>query len=138
MKPNDLSIDEIFIGQEYTFDHTFQEEDVLHFAKISGDHNPLHIDKKYAEHTMFGKRLVHGLLIGSLCSRLVGMHLPGKRCLYVSQNFSFKNPLFIDEKVTVCGRVVKKSNSTGLVYLKIDILRDSDIIIRGDAVVKII
>jgi acyl dehydratase len=65
---------------------TFAAEDVAAFAAISGDFSPLHMDDEYARGTEFGGRVVHGLLVGSLFSQLVGMHLPGKQALYLGQD----------------------------------------------------
>lgn len=114
MEPKDLSLNDINIGDTVSFIRVFTEKDVKDFTKLSGDENPLHTDENYASKTKFGQKLVHGMLVGSLCSTLVGMYMPGKRCLYLDQTLSFKNPVFINDKLTVAGKVLSKSISTGI------------------------
>ena len=138
MKPKNLSIDDINIGDSASFDRIFTESNVKLFSKLSGDMNPLHIDKRYAKTTKFKHRIVHGMLVGSLCSTLVGMYLPGKKCLYLGQILWFKKPIFIGETVTVRGIVVSKSVSTGIIKISISIMRGADEVTSGEAVVQVL
>jgi 3-hydroxybutyryl-CoA dehydratase len=103
----------------FSFTRVFTSEDVLTFAKLSGDTNPLHIDEEYARTTKFKKPLVHGMLVASLCSRFVGMYIPGKRCLYIKQTLSFKNPVFVNDELVVTGRVTNVSVSTRIIEVNI-------------------
>ena len=68
MEPKDLSLNDINIGDTVSFIRVFTEKDVKDFTKLSGDENPLHTDENYASKTKFGQKLVHGMLVGSLCS----------------------------------------------------------------------
>src|SRR5438309_2076400 len=65
------------IGTQATLSRTITEDDILLFALVSGDHNPIHLDAEYAEKTLFGKRIAHGFLIGSLISAVLGNDMPG-------------------------------------------------------------
>lgn len=138
MKPKEFSINEIKVGDSASFSRVFTEKDVEDFAKLSGDMNPLHTDENYASKTKFKKKLVHGMLVGSLCSALVGMHIPGKRCLYLSQTLYFKNPVYINDKVTVYGVVKSKSVSTGILEISISIKKGDEIAVEGEAHVQLI
>lgn len=109
------------IGDSASFERTIVESDVLEFARLSGDNNPLHIDSAYAEGTPFKQRVVHGMFLGSLCSRLLGTQLPGRRCLYLSQELRFHQPVFIGDTVTVSGVVTHASTSTGVCDVSITI-----------------
>lgn len=138
MNPKDLTINDISVGDSVSFNRTWDDKDVRMFAMLSGDMNPIHLDEEYARKTKFKHRLVHGMLVGSACSELVGMHLPGKRCLYLRQTLSFKKPVFIGDTVTIRGVVKTKSLSTGILNISISIKRGDDEIINGIATVQVL
>lgn len=138
MEPRDLTFEDIKVGDHTSFSHTITEQDILDFARISGDENPLHIDEEYARVTRFGRRIAHGMFLGALCSRLLGMYLPGKRCLYLSQDLQFKNPAFIGDTVLVSSEVFAKSQSTKIIDIMIKIVREDKILAEGLAKTQII
>lgn len=138
MKPRSLSIGDIAVGDEAHFTREWKEEDVTSFAEVSGDHNPLHTDSEYAATTQFGKRLVHGMLTASLCSRLIGMYLPGERCLYLDQTLSFKKPVFIGDTVMVKGTVTAKSEVTSILTIQIVITKGPEEVMTGIAHVQVL
>src|SRR3954466_16078424 len=70
------------IGQTASYSKTITEQDILSFANLSGDFNPVHIFDGYAKSTMFGERIAHGILTASLISAVLGMQLPGPGCIY--------------------------------------------------------
>ncbi|MBU6370917.1 MAG: MaoC family dehydratase [Patescibacteria group bacterium] len=121
MKPADLKLEDIKVGDSASFERSFSEADVVTFATLSGDTNPLHTDETYAQATKFGRRIVHGMLVGSLVSRFVGMHIPGKRCLFLSESLSFKHPVFIGDALVVTGTVESVSRATRIVRITITI-----------------
>ena len=128
----EYTFDEIEIGLKKDFQIKITESLVNDFAKISGDFSPIHMNENYAKGTIFKKRIVHGMLLSSLLSRIQGMYLPGKHALYFSQSLNFRNPCFIDDTVTVSGTVIAKSESTKI--LKIESIiknQDSKIIVSG-------
>lgn len=91
---------EYTVGQQAFFSKTISESDVLQFAEISGDFNPLHIDPVKAGQSRFGKRVVHGALINAMVSTVLGMKLPGEGTIYLSQTSRFLKPVFIGDTVT--------------------------------------
>lgn len=135
----DLKFEDIKIGDRADFDVTPTFDDIKKFAEISGDYNPLHTDENYSSNTQFEKPVVHGMFLAALLSRLVGMYLPGKNSLYLSQNLNFKNPAFPNEKLLVEGVVIAKSDSTKIITLETKIKNQSgEIILDGEAKVKIL
>ena len=138
MTPNDFKLQDINLGDTVSFNRTWDASDIEIFAELSGDMNPLHMDDEYAKTTKFGKRVVHGMLVGSLCSKLVGMYLPGKRCLYLTQSLSFKKPVYIRDTVMVTGTVTSKSEVTGVLSIAITITRENDSLIEGEAQVQVL
>lgn len=94
------SVEEIEIGMNASYSQTITDADVKTFAGLSGDHNPVHIDDIYAENSRYKKRIAHGLISASFFSALFGTKLPGKGCVYVSQNLNFKRPVYLGDTVT--------------------------------------
>ena len=136
--PLEYSFDEIKVGLKHNFEVSIDEELTKKFANISGDFNPLHMDEKYAKETKFEKRVVHGMLLASFFSKLVGMYLPGKNALYFSQNINFVKPCFIGDKITVEGEIIDKSEATRIIKLKTSIKnQEEEALVEGTSQVII-
>ena len=130
----EFTIDNIIIGTKKKFNVTISEEMVNDFAKLSGDYNPLHMNKEYAASTSFKKRVVHGMLLASFLSRMDGMYLPGKHALYFSQSLNFVNPCFVGEKITVEGEVIDKSLTTKIIKLKTRVTNEQGkVLVHGES-----
>ena len=124
-KPSEYSFVEIEIGMQKSFQVVISEGMLDDFAKLSGDDNPLHMNEEYASSTSFKKRVCSGMFLSSFFSRLVGMYLPGKHALHISQSLNFVNPCFIGEMITVEGKVVDKSPATKIIKLETTITNES-------------
>ena len=124
-KPSEYSFDEIEIGMQKSFKIFISEDRLDDFAKLSGDDNPLHTNEEYASSTSFKKRVCSGMFLASFFSRLVGMYLPGKHALHISQSLNFVNPCFIGETITVEGKVIDKSPATKIIKLETTITNES-------------
>lgn len=96
----EFDIGEIEVGMTASSSHVITDGDVVSFAEISGDKNPVHLDEEFAATTRFKKRIAHGLMSSSYFSALFGTQLPGRGCVYVSQNLNFKRPVHIGDEVT--------------------------------------
>ena len=83
---------DVAVGARWAFERDVTEEDVLLFARLSGDENPLHVDTEYAASTNFGQRLAHGALQARIASSVLGMHLPGRNVLLGGINARFPAP----------------------------------------------
>ena len=134
---NEYSYDDIFIGQKESFMIKITESMVQTFSNFSGDLNPLHMDTKFAKSSSFKKRIVHGMLLSTFFSQLIGMHLPGKNALYFSQTLNFRSPCYIDDEIEVVGEVTEKSDSTKMITVTTSIFNKSKICLI-DGVAKII
>lgn len=93
------------IGQKASCSKTFTETDVVLFAGLSGDFNPIHVNAEYAKQTKFKKRIAHGLLTSSLISQLLGMRLPGEGSIYLNQTMRFRLPVYIGDTVTASAMI---------------------------------
>jgi 3-hydroxybutyryl-CoA dehydratase len=92
-------IDDIEAGMTAFFGKTITEADILMFAGVSGDTNPVHLDEEFASATPFKGRIAHGMLTASLISTVLGTKLPGPGCVYVSQNMRFLAPVRVGDTV---------------------------------------
>jgi len=75
-------------------------EDVIAFANASGDHNPVHLDDDYARATIFGGRVVHGVLTAGLISAVLGGVIPGLGTIFYELHIKFLKPVYLGESVT--------------------------------------
>ena len=124
-KPSEYSFDEIELGMQKSFKVDISENMLDAFGRDTGDHNPLHMSEEYASSTSFKKRVCSGMFLSSFFSRLVGMYLPGKHALHISQSLNFVNPCFIGETITVEGKVIDKSLATKIIKLETTITNES-------------
>jgi acyl dehydratase len=125
------------VGNKAFVSKAFSEEEVFQFANISTDRNPLHLDKDFGEATVFGQRIVHGMLVASLFSGLIGTELPGVGSIYLGQNLTFKAPVAIDEQVTASVEIIHVREDKPIVTLRtLCINSEGTVVIEGEAVVK--
>lgn len=100
--------DDLTIGITESFKITITKEMMDKFCAITGDINPMHVDKNYAISKNFPDKLVYGMLTSSFFSTLGGVYLPGKYCLIQSVESKFINPVFIGDNITIKGTVEEK------------------------------
>ncbi len=132
----ELDISDISVGYEVAFSWFVKEHDIDTFAKLSGDFNPLHMDNHYAKSQGFESRVVHGFLIGAKVSGLVGMLLPGRRCLLLEENLAFPNPVYAGSEIVFTATVKNRHEDLGLIVLKIIALCDTKTVLRGKITCK--
>ncbi|MBE9610666.1 MaoC family dehydratase [Chitinilyticum piscinae] len=94
-----LYFEDLAQGLTAEYRKTITETDVVLFAGLTGDNNPMHIDEEFASTTRFGGRIIHGMLTASMLSSVIGMKLPGPGCIYMSQNLRFIKPVKIGDTV---------------------------------------
>jgi 3-oxoacyl-[acyl-carrier protein] reductase len=130
---------ELRIGQTEMLSRRIEADDVAAFARLSGDHNELHVNEEFAARTEFSERVVHGFLHASLLSALIGTRLPGRGALYVSQALEFTRPVFIGDTVEARATVEKIDEETRLVALGTQIHKaDGTCVLKGTALVKVL
>jgi len=86
----------MIIGEEFNLTFKFSQDDVVAFAKISGDNNPIHLDDEFAKKTIFKKPIMHGFLSASVFSKVLGTLFPGQGTIYLEQTLKFHRPMFIE------------------------------------------
>ena len=128
----------IKVGDKATLSKAFSGSEVENFAKISLDENPIHLNKEYAESTVLGQPVVHGILVASLLSGLMGGKFPGHGTVYLGQTLKFMAPVYIGEEIEASVEVIKIRKDKPIITLKTQcVKRDGTIALEGEAVVKV-
>jgi 3-oxoacyl-[acyl-carrier protein] reductase len=131
--------DAIQVGETQTLTKHITEADVRKFVEMTGDDNPLHVDRAYAETTSFKDIVVHGMLGASFISTVIGTKLPGTGALWVSQNMEFLLPVRLGDVLTISATVVKKHERERLLELDTRIVnQNQQLILTGVGKVKVL
>ena len=104
---NGVFFEDLSLGQEASLSNTVSEPDIVAFAGVSGDRNPVHLDADYAATTMFKERIAHGMLSAAYISAVFGMKLPRLGAIYMSQTLKFKAPVKIGDTVVTIVKVTE-------------------------------
>ena len=126
-------IEELEIGQSATYERTVSEEDIVRFAEVSGDDNPVHLDEEFASKTMFKGRIAHGMLGAGFISTAVGTKLPGYGCIYISQSLRFRAPVRIGDTVITTATVKAVDKDRKRVTMETVCTVGDKIVIDGEA-----
>lgn len=132
-----MTFNDLKIGQKASIQKTFTAADVTAFAGISLDVNPIHMSDKYAESTVFGKRIVHGILTSGLISAVLANKLPGPGTVYLGQELRFTAPVFLGDDITAEVEIVELREDKKIVKLNTTCFnQDGKQVITGLATVK--
>lgn len=124
-------------GMSDVYGKTITDADIVMFAGISGDINPVHLNHEFASETMFEGRIAHGILTASLISTVIGTKLPGPGCIYVSQSLRFKAPVKAGDTVTALVSVTKLILEKRFAELKTQCLVRGKVVLDGEATVMV-
>lgn len=126
------------IGDTASVTKTITQDDIENFADLSGDHNPIHLDKDYAAQTRFGSRIAHGLLTSSLISAVIGNKLPGLGSIYLGQTLQFVAPVFPGDTIVARATVTSVREDKPIVKLQTICINQHDkVVIKGEATVLV-
>lgn len=128
------TFDELKVGDSASLTRTLSQKDIQLFAVLSGDVNPAHVDKEYAEHDIFHKIVGHGMWSGALISTVLGTQLPGPGTIYVGQTLRFKRPVGIGDAVTIKVTVAEKNAEKHRVILEcVGTNQKEEVVVQGQA-----
>lgn len=134
MIPLGKTIHDIAVMDTVSYQKEITEKDLIQFGEITNDYNPAHFDAEYAATTMFKKRIAHGMLVGSLFSKIFGMDLPGPGAIYIEQTLRFKRPVYIGDTITAKVTVEQMNVEKNRVYFLCEALNQNDeLVIKGTA-----
>lgn len=130
-----VCIEDIEIGMTRQLKKIVTDRDIEMFAEVSTDHNPVHLNEDYANETIFGGRIVHGMLTASLISAVIGEQLPGHGTVYLGQTLKFLRPVRPGDQVTTQVEVINIDLGRGQVRLNTYCLVDGKKVLEGEATV---
>jgi 3-hydroxybutyryl-CoA dehydratase len=126
MSFNSFSLKDIVVGQavDYVWEVTAKQID--QFALLSGDYNPLHVSTEYAVDNGYHDRVAHGFLFGAQLSGIIGMLLPGKRCLLLEEHLAFPSPIYPKDTILINCTVREIWEDLSLIELKVKAKKEND------------
>lgn len=116
---------------------TVSETDIVMFAGISGDNNPVHLNQEFAAGTQFEGRIAHGMLTASFVSTVLGTKLPGPGCIYISQSLNFKAPVRAGETVVARATISSVDRERGRVTVETVCTVGDNAVLDGEAVIAV-
>lgn len=132
-----LTYDEISLGQRAQMVRTLSRDDISAFALVSGDYNPAHVDAEYAEGTRFHGVIAHGMWAGALISSVLGTDFPGPGTIYLEQSLRFHRPVHVGDTLTVSVEVTEKDAATHNLRLNCQVLNQrGEQVVSGPALVR--
>ena len=134
---NGLRLEDLSLGQSAEISHTVTDADLVAFAAVSGDNNPVHLDEAYAATTPFKTRIAHGMLSAGYISAVLGTRLPGPGAIYISQTMSFKRPVRIGDEVLTRATVAAIDEEKARVTLSTVCEVAGKPVVEGEAVVMV-
>jgi acyl dehydratase len=124
----------VSVGQRAQRSLTLTAEHVATFAQLTGDYNPLHFDEAFAAKTKFGRLVVQGGLTTGLLHALVAMDMPGPGTVFLSQNWKFTAPVYIDDTITASAEVLSVHATKPVTQLAIRVTRQTgEVALEGEA-----
>lgn len=132
-----LFFDDLREGLTGSLSKTVAESDIVKFAEVTGDTNPVHLDAAYAAGTRFKERIAHGMLSAGLISAVFGTRIPGPGAIYVSQTLKFRAPVKIGDKVTAKVEVISRVPEKKFVTFKTQCLVGDTVVVDGEATLMV-
>ena len=130
------TIKSLRVGDVAFYEKTITDADVVLFANVTGDKNPVHIDEDYAKKSIFEKRICHGGLVSALFSTVLGTTLPGEGTIYLGQDSKFIKPVYLNDTIKAMVEVSEIIESKNRVILKTTAYnQNGDIVVVGKATV---
>src|SRR5438876_11072675 len=128
-----IGFEDLHVGMRESLMKTVMDSDVVGFARLSGDDNPLHLCDVYAAETRFGQRIAHGLYTASLISAVLGTRLPGPGAVYISQTLNFRAPVKIGDTVNVTVKVAELISERHRARLECACTVSGEVVLDGEA-----
>ncbi len=130
-----ICIEDLEIGMRRTLEKVVTDRDIELFAEVSTDRNPVHLDEAYAQETIFGGRIAHGMLTAGLISAVIGEQLPGHGTVYLGQTMKFLAPVRPGDRVEAAVEVTGIDHARRRVTLDCAARVGDTVVLKGEALV---
>jgi 3-hydroxybutyryl-CoA dehydratase len=133
----ELAFAEMNVGDKASLSKTVTESDILTFAGLTMDFNPVHVNAEYAKDSVFGERIAHGMLSAGFISAVLGTTLPGPNSIYLGQELKFTAPVKIGDTVTATATIIEKREEKRILKLQTTVTNQKgEVVVDGSAVIK--
>ncbi len=129
--------EDLEVGMHDVYAKTITDADIVVFAGISGDTNPVHLNHEFAAGTMFEGRIAHGMLSAGFISTVIGTKLPGPGCIYVGQTLKFKAPVRVGDTVAAHCTVTDLMPEKKFIKLSTQCMVGDKVVIDGEATIMV-
>ncbi len=130
-------VEDLSVGMTAAYAKTITDADIVLFAGISGDTNPVHLNQEYASGTMFQGRIAHGMLSAGFISAVLGTKLPGPGCIYISQTLKFKAPVRSGDTVTARATITEIIPEKRRVIMRTTCSVGDTVVLEGEAMLMV-
>lgn len=130
-----ICIEDLEIGMDRSLARTVSDREIALFAELSTDRNPVHLDEEYAQETIFGGRIAHGMLTAGLISAVIGEQLPGHGTVYMGQSLKFLGPVRPGDRVVARVIVAAIDHAKRRVTLDCRCSVGEKVVLKGEALV---
>ena len=130
-----FAFEDLEVGQTASIGKTISEADILLFAAVSLDTNPVHVNAEAAAATPFKERIAHGMLSAGLISAVLGTKLPGAGTIYLGQTLQFRAPVRIGDTVTATAEIIALDPAKKRATLRTTCTVNGKAVITGEATV---
>lgn len=101
-----LTGDMLKVGMVAERTKTVTKQDIQYFGELSTDFNPMHFNEEYAATTQFGRCIAHGVISLAFCGSVLGEQMPGLGTIHMSQEVTFKKPVYPGDTITAHEEVI--------------------------------
>jgi 3-hydroxybutyryl-CoA dehydratase len=119
-------------GMVFSWDFSFTDEQINNYAYLSGDFSPLHLNSDFGRQKGYENKIVHGVLIASQCSRLIGHEVPDQNLVMTDLKLNFKKPTYPNNKINFKAEIVNISEATKYIEFKCQFSNNNVILINGN------
>ena len=137
VEPRGYFFEDLAEGMSASFEKRITNDDIVRFAEVTGDTNPLHLDDDFARESIFGGRIAHGMLTASLFSAILGTRMPGPGCIYMSQSIRFRAPVRPGELAVATVTVKRIDGKKQRVEFDCSCAVGNTVVAEGEALAKV-
>ncbi|MCO6464504.1 MAG: MaoC family dehydratase [Saprospiraceae bacterium] len=127
---------ELDLGDTFSTEVFIDEDYVKRFAELTGDKNPIHLNEEFAKGSIFGQRIIHGMIVGAVFSKTIASEFPGPGSIYLYQDMSFLAPIYLNSLLNIEFRVISLKSDKKIIEIETKCFVASEMKVKGKALIK--